>query len=162
MSSSKVSIVVRNMLDSPIFLKKGVQVACMLSALPVPPVELPPEMEAALGIEMACKPMTVAALQEKLLEKLNLDGLSKWTPRNAAAARELILEFHDIFTLDGNELGCTSAIEHKICINNSEPFKEQFRHIPLLLLDEVCTSLRDMLDAGAICSSQSHGAMQWY
>ena len=91
----------------------------------------------------------------KLLEKLNLDGLSNWTQGNVAAARELILAFHDIFMLDGNKLGCTSAIEHKICINNSEPFKEWFRCIPPPLLDEVHTSLRDMLDVGAICPSQS-------
>ena len=112
MSSSKVSIVVRNMLDSPIFLKKGVRVVHLLSALPVPPVELTPKMEATLGTDAACEPMTVAAWQEKLLEKLNLDGLSNWTPRNVATARELILAFHDIFTLDGNKLGCMSAIEH--------------------------------------------------
>ena len=57
--------------------------------------------------------------------------------------------------LEGNELGCTSAIEHKICIKNSEPFKEQFWHIPPPLLEEVHTSLRDMLEAGAIHPSQS-------
>ena len=71
--------------------------------------------------------------QEKVLEKLNLDGLSNWTPQNAATAQDLILAFHNIFTLDGNELDCTSAIEHEICITNSEPFKEQFRLIPPLL-----------------------------
>ena len=48
-----------------------------------------------------------------------------------------------------------SAIEHEIHINDSEPFKEQFRCIPPPLLEEVHTSLRDMLDAGAICPSQS-------
>ena len=154
MSSSKVSIIVRNMSDSAIFLIKGVRVACLVSASPVPPMELSPEME-ALGADTTGEPMTVAAWQEKLLEKLNLDGLSNWTPRNAAAARELILAFHDIFALDGNELGCTSAIGHKICINNSEPLKEWFRHIPLLLLDEVCASLREMLVIGAIHPSQS-------
>ena len=53
MSSSKVSIIVRNMSDSPIFLKKGVRVAHVVSALPVRPVELSPEMEAALGAETA-------------------------------------------------------------------------------------------------------------
>ena len=99
--------------------------------------------------------LTVAAWQEKLLKKLNFDGLSNWTPRNVAAARELILAFHDIFALERNELGCMSVIEHEIHINNSEPFKEQFRCIPPLLLDEVHASLRDMLDMGAICSSQS-------
>ena len=48
-----------------------------------------------------------------------------------------------------------SVIEHKIHINNSELFKERFRCIPLLLLDEVHASLRDMLDVGAIHPSQS-------
>ena len=52
-------------------------------------------------------------------------------------------------------MGCTSAIEHEIRIENSEPFKEWFWHIPLPLLEEVCASLWDMLEAGAICPSQS-------
>ena len=124
MSSSKVSVVVRNMSESPIFLKKEVQVALVVSASPVPSTELFTEMEAALGAEAVQEPMSVTTWQEKLLEKLNLDGLSNWTPQNAAAARDLILAFHDIFMLEGNELGCTSAVEHEICITNSELFKE--------------------------------------
>ena len=59
MSSNEVSVVVRNMSDSPIYLKKGVQVAHMVSASPVPSAELSPEMEAALGAEMAYEPMSV-------------------------------------------------------------------------------------------------------
>ena len=57
--------------------------------------------------------------------------------------------------LESNKLGCTSAIEHEICIENSEPFKEWFWCIPPPLLEEVLTSLRDMLEAGVICPSQS-------
>ena len=49
--SGKVSLVVRNMSDSHIFLKKGVPVAWVVSASLVPPVELSPEMEATLGAE---------------------------------------------------------------------------------------------------------------
>ena len=49
--SRKVSLVVRNMSDSHIFLKKGVPVAWVVSASLVPPVELSPEMEAILGAE---------------------------------------------------------------------------------------------------------------
>ena len=52
-------------------------------------------------------------------------------------------------------MGCTSTVEHEICIIDSEPFKERFRRIPPPLLEEVCTSLRDMLDAAAIHPSQS-------
>ena len=75
--------------------------------------------------------MSVQERQEKLMDKLNLDGLSEWSPHNAAIARELLLSYHDTFVLKADELGCTSAIEHKICLNDDEPFKECFRHILL-------------------------------
>ena len=154
-SSGKVSLMVRNMCYSHIFLKKGVPVVGVMSASLVPPTELSPEMEAALGMEARPEPMLVVTRQEKLLEKLNLDGLAHWSQRNAAVARELVLAYHEVFALESNELGCTSAIEHEIRIKNSEPFKEWFQHIPPPLLEEVCASLWDMLVAGAIHPSQS-------
>ena len=153
--SSRVSLMVRNMSNSHIFLKKGVPVARVISASPVPLTELSLEMEATLGAEAMPEPLSVMVRQEKLLEKLNLDGLAHWSPRTAAVARELVLAYHDVFVLESNELGCTSAIEHEIRIENSEPFKGLFRCIPPPLLEEVCALLRDMLDAGMICLSQS-------
>ena len=106
-------------------------------------------------LEARPEPMSVVVRQEKLLEKLNLNGLAHWSQRTAAVVRELVLTYHDVFTLESNELGCTSAIKHKIHIKNSEPFKEWFRCIPPPLLEEVCTSIRDMLEAGAIYLNQS-------
>ena len=153
--SSKVSLMVRNISNSYIFLKKGVPVARVMLASPVPPTELLLEMEAILGMEARPGPMSVVARQEKLLEKLNLDGLAHWSLTNAVVARELVLAYHDVSTLESNELGCTSAIKHEIHIENSEPFKEPFWCIPPPLLEEVHASLRDMLEAGAICPSQS-------
>ena len=129
--------------------------AWVVSASLVPLAELSPEMEVTLGAESQPEPMSVAVRQEKLLEKLNLDGLAHWSPENAAAVRELVLAYHDVFALKSNELGCTSAIEHEIHIENGEPFKERFWHIPPPLFKEVHASLRDMLEAGAICPSQS-------
>ena len=99
--------------------------------------------------------MSVAVRQERLLEKLNLDRLAHWSPENAAAARELVLAYHDTFALESNELGCTSAIKHEICIEDGKPFKEWFWHMPLPLLEEVRAYLRDMLEARAIHPSQS-------
>ena len=125
-SSSKVSLMVRNMADSHLFLKKGVLVEQVMSASPVSPTELSPEMEAALGTEARHEPMLVVARQEKLLEKLNLDGLAHWSLTNAAVVRELVLAYHGVFALESNELGCTSVIEQEIHIKNSEPFKEWF------------------------------------
>ena len=147
----RVSLVVRNTSDSHIFLKKGVPVVQVMSASLVPPTELSLEMEAVLGAEARPEPMSVVVR----LEKLNLDGLAHWSPGNAAVARELVLAYHDVFALKGNKLGCTSAIEHKICIENSEPFKEQFQRIPPPFLEEVHASLQDMLEAGVIHPSQS-------
>ena len=126
-----------------------------MSASPVPPTELSPEMEATLGIEARLEPMLVVVRQEKLLEKLNLDGLAHWSPKNAEVAKELVLACHDVFALESNELGCSSAIEHEICIENSEPFKEWFQCIPPPLFEEVCASLQDMLEVGSIHPSQS-------
>ena len=59
--SGKVSLIVSNVSDSYIFLKKGVPVARVVSASPVPPMELSPEMEAALGMESQPECMSVAA-----------------------------------------------------------------------------------------------------
>ena len=120
-----------------------------MSASPVPPTELSPEMEAVLGLEARLEPMSVVVRQEKQLEKLNLDRLAHWSPMNAVVTRELVLAYQDVFTLESNELGCTSTIEHEICI------KEQFWCIPPPLLEEVCASLQDMLEAGVIHPSQS-------
>ena len=153
--SGKVSLVVRNTSDSHLFLKKGLLVVRVMSASLVQPTELSPEMEPVLGMEARPEPMSVVVRQKKLLEKLNLDGLVHWSPGNAVAVRQLVLAYHDIFVLEGNELDCTSAIEHEIRIENSEPFRDWFRRIFPPLLEEVSASLRDMLEVGVIRPSQS-------
>ena len=67
--SGRVSLVVRNVSVSHIFLKKGVLVSQVVSAMPVLPAELSPEMEAILGVETRPEPLSMAARQEKLLER---------------------------------------------------------------------------------------------
>ena len=62
MSSSKMSVVVRNMSESLIFLKMGVHVARVVSMLPVLPMELSPEMEAVLGEEEKWESLSMACL----------------------------------------------------------------------------------------------------
>ena len=86
--SKQISIVVRNVTDQAIFLKKGVQLAHVISAELVPLDEAPSKQE---DVQTVKERMTVQERQHKLLEKLNLDGLSEWTPRNAPTARELPL-----------------------------------------------------------------------
>ena len=146
--SKQVSIVVQNMMDSAIFLKRGAHVVHIVSATLVSPEEVPLEEEQV--VQVPRERLSVQERQEKLLDKLNLDGLSEWSPRNAAIARELLLSYHDTFALESDEFGCTSAIKHEIHLNDDELFKECFRRIPLPLLEEVHSSLGDMLEAGII------------
>ena len=87
-----------------------------------PPEEAPSEQDE--DMQAPREHMTVQERQEKMLEKLNLDGLSEWTPHNAAITRELLLSYHDAFALEPDELGCTSTIKHKIRLSDNEPFKE--------------------------------------
>ena len=151
--SKQVSIVVQDMTDSAIFLKKGVHVVHVVSAMLVPPVEVPAEQVEGTEAPQEC--MSVQEQQEKLMDKLNFNFLSEWSPHNAAIVRELLFSYQDIFVLEPDELGCTSTIEHEIHLNDDEPFKEHFRRIPPPLLEEVHASLRDMLEAGTIQPSQS-------
>ena len=76
----------------------------IMSASLVPPTELLPEMEADLGMEAKSEPMSIMARQEKLLEKLTLDGLAPWSLKNAAVVRELVLAYQNVFMLERNEL----------------------------------------------------------
>ena len=46
-------------------------------------------------------------------------------------------------------------MEHTIKMTEDTPFKEQFRWIPLPLVEEVWSHLREMLESGTIPPSQS-------
>ena len=67
----------------------------------------------------------------------------------------MLMEYHDIFSLDKNEIGCTDAAEHIIELLDEEPFKEKFQQIAPPLLDEVREHLQEMLDGSAIHPLQS-------
>ena len=67
------------------------------------------------------------------------------------------MEFHHIFSLERNEIGCTDATEHIIELlpEQDEPFKERFRRIAPHKVEEVRQHIQEMLDGGAIQPSQS-------
>ena len=49
------------------------------------------------------------------------------------------------FSLEPAELGCTHSTKHTIKVTDDTSFKEQFRWIPLPLVQEVWSHLRDMV-----------------
>ena len=117
--SQRVAVVVRNMTSQPIHLAKGKVVARVQAANLVPEATPSPELLKKLGADSPAvdKPqMTVKERQEALLAALKKDGgldrLKDWPPALAAKAIRLLLEFHYIFSLEPNEIGCTDLTEH--------------------------------------------------
>ena len=68
--------------------------------------------------------LSVEEHKEKLMATLDLLGLDQWPEEKVEHAHKLLMEYHDIFSLDDNELGCTSQVKHNIKVTDNEPFKE--------------------------------------
>ena len=96
--------------------------------------------------------------QELLLTALEKDGrldwIKNWPPELAKRAITLQLEFHHVFSLEPNEIGCTDATKHVIELMKDELFKERFCRIAPPLVDKVHQHIQEMLDGGTIQPSQ--------
>ena len=90
-----------------------------------------------------------------LRQEGGLDELAQWMPELARRFEQMLMEYHDIFSLNKNEISWTDLAEHIIELLDEEPFKEKFWQITPPLLDEVWEHLQEMLDGGAICLLQS-------
>ena len=105
------------------------------------------------------KKLTIEERQKLLLELLRkegrLDKLKQWPPELALKFERMLMEHHNIFSLEQNEIGCTDMAEHVIELLDTEPFKERFQRIAPLLVEEVREHIQEMLDGGMICPSQS-------
>ena len=155
--SKKAIVVVQNQTAYPQTLWKKIPVARMIPVQLVPeahkPDVLPDQDETCQG-QQTWK-LTIRQRCGKLFDELDLSSLDQWAPKMADKACQLLAEYHDVFSLDPAELGCTHSTEHAIKVTDDTPFKECFRHIPPPLVDEVRDHLREMLESGAIRPSQS-------
>ena len=151
--SSRVPVVLRNNTKDWLEIKKGTPIARMVATNLVPRVI---NAISAKGPHPV-SPLTEVEGQDLLLDKLNLSGLDTWPTEQVEKARGLLKEYHDIFSLEKQDMGHTKAAEHKIVLKDPDtpPFKERFRRIPPPQLDEVREHLKLMLDAGVIRPSNS-------
>ena len=142
-------------------MSAGWKVGTVVAVNIVPKAEALPKLLRQLGMEdRAREPkMTIPERQVELIKILEkgggLDMLKDWPEDDARRARRLLMEYHDVFFLDKNEMGCTDATEHVIKLTKSEPFKERFRRIAPPLVEEVREHIQEMLDGGAIRPSNS-------
>ena len=90
------------------------------------PVPEPPESE-ILQVKDDTYPdlhiskLMVRQRHGKLFNELDLSGLNSWAPKLADAGHWLLAEYHDIFSLDLAELGCTHSTEHTIRVTDDTP-----------------------------------------
>ena len=154
--SKNVTVLVRNSMAYPQTLRKKTPVvrAVVATCMPEPPTWtiVMEALDEAQGLQMP--KLTVKQRQEKFFKELDLSGLESWPPELADSAQSLLVKYHNVFTLEPSKLGCTHSTEHVIKVTDDTLLKEQFRQIPLLLVEKVCAYLWEMLDSGAICPSQ--------
>ena len=67
--------------------------------------------------------LTVRQRHGKLSDELDLSGLDSWPLELADAAHQLLAEYHNMFSLDPAELGCTHSTKHMIKVTDDTPFK---------------------------------------
>ena len=160
--SWNVSTVLRNSTGKPMHLVAERLVGCIVAANLVPDVVASPELETKLAKDGELEAvLTTEQCQELLMKVLEENGslgkLDGWKKETALKAKRLLMEFHHIFSLERNEIGCTDTTEHIIELlpEQDEPFKERFRRMVLHKVEEVRQHIQEMLDGGAIRPSQS-------
>ena len=130
----------------------------MAAASAVPEAQCSPKLLKQLNDEDEDKAepakLSTQQRQDLLLATLQKDGgldcLKEWPPELAKKVVALLLEFHHVFSLELNEIGCTDATEHIIELMKDEPFNERFCRIAPPLVDEVHQHIQEMLDDSAI------------
>ena len=156
--SQSVSIVLQNLTTRPIHLARGWVMGRVVATNAVPDAQCSLDLLKKLYNEEPNRPEPVKPSnqqrQDLLLTALQkdsgLDRLKEWLPDLAWKAVALLLEFHHVFSLEPNEIGCMDTMEHVIELMKDEPFKERFGRITPPLVDEVRQHIQEMMDGGAI------------
>ena len=150
-SSRSVYLVLMNGTSRPINLSGGCLIGWVLPVNLVPKAEALPELMKGLGIEDN-KPkepkLTIPEWQAHLMEILEQNGdlktLEDWMEEKTKKACWLLIEYHSVFSLDKNEIGCTDATEHIIKLTKSGTFKERFWWIAPPLVEEVQEHIQEL------------------
>ena len=135
--SRMAHVILRNGTSRPIHLHQCRLVGRVVAVNLVPEAKVMPEFMKKLSKDDAdtdekekSPKLTIPEWQQLLIEILERDGrldmLKDWLENEALDACRLLMEFHHVFSLDKNEMGCTDTTKHVIKLTNSESFKERF------------------------------------
>ena len=157
--SRSVAMMLHNLTGKLVHLQVGWVIARMLTAKVRP--EGKPTLELIKKLdeqdpESVPQKLSIEERQELLIQLLQqegrLDQLAQWTLELARKFEHMLMEYHNIFSL---EIGCMDAAEHITELLDEKPFKEKFQWIAPPLSDKVQEHLQEMLDGGAIWPLQS-------
>ena len=70
--------------------------------------------------------ISVQQRKEALFQQPALSGLDGWSTKNWAATHVLLAEYHNILSLEPEELSCIDLEKYEIKVTDDEPFKERF------------------------------------
>ena len=121
--NNRIVVSLRNTTDDWVLIDKGVPIARMEAANLVPPVTA----EFITSKPQAQK-LSEEERQKVLMGKLDFSGLAGWDENLATKAKNLLMEYHDLFSLEKSEIGQTKTVKHTIVLKDPDttPFKEQF------------------------------------
>ena len=89
-----------------------------------------------------------------LPDGISLDNFPGTTEQKDEALR-IFAEYGDVFAREGEEIGCTPTVQHKISTVDEQPVAQRHRRIPPQLFQEVKQHLQELLDKGVIIPSKS-------
>ena len=118
-----IAVSLQNTNDDWVLIDKGVPIVRMEAANLVPPVTTD---------FITSKPQTQKLSEEErqkaLMEKLDLSGLAGWDEALATQAKNLLMEYHDLFSMVKSKIGQTKMLRHAIVLKDPDtaPFKERF------------------------------------
>ena len=109
-------------------ITKGVKVDQVVAVNVVPLVKLTARTLERLDKIQGSQQMRMLSewRKETLFKQLDLFGLDRWPEGNQAVAQTMLVEYHDIFSLEPGELDCMDLTQHEIRVTDDEPFKERF------------------------------------
>ena len=90
-----------------------------------------------------------------ILNLIDLSGLENWPEKLQHEAKEMLKRNAKVFSKDDMDMGRTNLVKHHIKLTDPVPFKEAYRRIPPQMYDEAKAHIQEMLDLGAIRSSNS-------
>ena len=121
--SDRIVVSLQNTTEDWVLIDKGVPIARMEAANLVFLVT---------ADFITSKPQTQKLSEEErqkaLMERLDLSGLARWNEVLTTKAKNLLMEYHNLFSLEKREIGQTKMVKHTIMLKDPDttPFKERF------------------------------------